>query len=119
MVKIIFHGPNQLFFCFHCRAKFGYAAGTIKAPCLEDPNDQWETDSYLIMSWLVHSIEPDIAIDFLAMDTTQDIWNTLAHTYSRKGNVAQVYELQRSIEIEVQGDRSTIQDYTITFLCSI
>ena len=46
------------------------------------------------------------------MATGQDIWDTLAETYSRKGNVAQIDELRRFIESEIQGDLSTLQYFT-------
>ena len=49
-------------------------------------------------------MEPDIAETFFGMETSKDIWDTLAETYSRKGNVAQIYELRRLIEFEIQGD---------------
>ena len=94
-------------------SKFGYVDGTIKVPSREDPTyAKWEVDNYLVMSWLTHSMEPDIAETFFEMATAQDIWDTLAETYSRKGNVAQIYELRRLIEAEVQGDRSTLQYFT-------
>ena len=64
------------------------------------------------MRWLVHSMEPSIAVFFLEMETALDIWDTLAQTYARKANVAEVYELKRRIEAEVQGERSVLQQFT-------
>ena len=46
------------------------------------------------------------------METALDIWDTLAQTYARKGNIAEVYELRRRIEAEVQGERFVLQYYT-------
>ena len=51
------------------------------------------------MSWLVHSMEPSIAAFFLGMEITLEIWDTLAQTYARKGNIAKIYELHRQIEV--------------------
>ena len=49
---------------------------------------------------------------FLEMETALDIWDTLAQTYARKGNIVEVYELRRRIEAEVQSKRSVLQYYT-------
>ena len=83
--------------------------GTIKVPSQEDPAYvKWEVDNYLVMSWLTHLMEPDIVETFFEMATAKDIWDTLVETYSRKGNVAQIYVLRRLIESEIKGDRSTL-----------
>ena len=97
MVIIISHGPSRHLW-LRSRFKFSYVDGTVKAPNHDDPTYlKWEGDNSLVMSWLVHSMEPELADPFLSMGTTQDIWDTLAETYSRQGNVAQVYELRRAI----------------------
>ena len=46
------------------------------------------------------------------MNTAKDIWDTVAHTYSRKGNYAQEFELSRVIDSSEQGSMTVIQYYT-------
>ena len=104
----LFNGENYITwsqsatFWLRSRSKLGYVDGTLKVPSREDPTyGKWEVENYLVMSWLVHSMELSIAAFFLEMETTPDIWDTLAQTYARKGNIAEVYELRKRIEAEV------------------
>ena len=52
---------------------------------------------------------PEIAEGFLDMATAQDIWETMANTYSRKGNSAQIFERRRLIGRSEQGEQSVLQ----------
>ena len=63
------------------------------------------------MSWLLHSIIPEIGEDFLALDTAKDVWDTVFKTYSRRGNIAHVYDLQRSVEHLDQAELISLQYY--------
>ena len=45
------------------------------------------------MSWMLHSIILEIGEDFPSLDTAKDVWDTVFETYSRQGNIAQVYDL--------------------------
>ena len=49
------------------------------------------------MSWLLHFMIPKIGEDFLSLNKTKDIWDIVSETYSRQGNIAQVYDLQRHV----------------------
>ena len=115
----LFNGENYITqsqsstFWLRSKSKFGYVDGTLKAPSREDPTyGKWKVENYLVMSWLDHSMEPSIATIFLEIETTLDIQDTLAQTYARKGNIAEVYKLRRWIETKVQGECSVLQYYT-------
>ena len=87
------------------RGKMGYINGRIKTPKIEDAAyDKWEMENSVVMTWLIHSMIPDIGEGFLDMATAQDIWETMAKTYSRKGNSAQIFELRRVIGRSEQGE---------------
>ena len=76
----------------------GYINGRIKAPSTEDAAyDKWEMENSIVMTWLCHSMIPEIGEGFLDMATAKDIWETMASTYARKGNSAQIFELRRLI----------------------
>ena len=95
------------------RGKMGYVNGRIKAPNTEDTTyDKWEMENSIVMTWLVHSMIPEIGKGFLDMATAQDIWETMANTYSRKGNSAQIFELRRLIGRSEQGELSVLQYFT-------
>ncbi|GMP69233.1 hypothetical protein CsSME_00028568 [Camellia sinensis var. sinensis] len=91
----------------------GYVDGRIQAPSTTDSSyDQWEINNSLIMSWLIHSMVPELGEGYLSMETAQDIWEAVAVTYSRKGNFSQAFELRRSIESTLQGEQTVLQYFT-------
>ncbi len=49
------------------------------------------------MSWLINSMQPQIARRYLLLDSATNIWNVVSHTYSQVGNDAQVYELRNKV----------------------
>ena len=49
------------------------------------------------MSWLLHPMITKIGQGFLSLNKTKDIWYTVSEIYSR-GNIAQVYDLQRRVD---------------------
>ena len=47
----------------------GYINGGIKAPSTEDASyDKWEMENSIVMTWLVHSMVPEIGEGFLDSD---------------------------------------------------
>ncbi|XP_058002238.1 uncharacterized protein LOC131179411 [Hevea brasiliensis] len=46
------------------------------------------------MSWLINSMQPHIAYEYLLLNIAAAIWSAVSQTYSQVGNDAQVYELQ-------------------------
>ncbi|GMP95604.1 hypothetical protein CsSME_00044585 [Camellia sinensis var. sinensis] len=95
------------------RQKMGYVDGRIQAPSTTDPGyDQWEITNSLIMGWLIHSMVLDIGEGYLSMETAQDVWDSVATTYSHKGNFSQAFELRRSMESSVQGEQTVLQYFT-------
>ncbi|CAL5350327.1 unnamed protein product [Camellia sinensis] len=115
----LFNGQNYLAWSqsltlfLKSRGKMGYVDGRIQAPSTTDSGyDQWEITNSLIMSWLIHSMVPELGEGYLSMETAQDIWEAVAVTYSRKGNFSQAFELRRSIESTLQGEQTVLQYFT-------
>ena len=59
-----------------------------------------------VVSWLIHSMEPEISRNYIFLDTAKEIWDAVSVTYSQIGNMAQVYELKRRIHEAEQGEKS-------------
>ena len=98
MVQITYLGPNLPLFLKN-RGKIWYVNGTITSLNVGDPGfDKWDQENSLIMSWLLHSMISEIGEGFLSLDTAKDIWDTVSKTYSKRGNIAQVYDLQRRVD---------------------
>ncbi|GMP35134.1 hypothetical protein CsSME_00007708 [Camellia sinensis var. sinensis] len=64
------------------------------------------------MEWLIHSMVSDIGESYLSIDTTRDIWDAVATTYSQKENFSQTFTLRRSIEHSVHGKMTILQYFT-------
>eukprot|EP00257_Ricinus_communis_P026984 XP_025014398.1 uncharacterized protein LOC112536055 [Ricinus communis] len=64
------------------------------------------------MSWLLNSMQPQIARGYLLLDTAQKIWDAAAQTYSQSGNDAQVYELRKKIHETKQGELTIAQYFS-------
>jgi hypothetical protein len=74
----------------------GHLNGKIQEPKLDDPTyDKLEVENYTIMSWLLHLMQ--LSQGYLFLRTAKEIWDVVAQTYSKMGNVAQIYELKRRI----------------------
>lgn len=87
------------------KGKMGYLNGKITEPLETDPTyDKWEAENSTVMSWLVHSMKPEISQGYLFLRTAKEIWDVAAQTYSKMGNKAQVYDLKRRIQATSQGD---------------
>ena len=87
------------------KGKMGYLDGTTKAPASDDVNASflWQTENAMIMSWLINSMEPEIGQVHLFLTSAQAIWDSVAATYSNRGNSAQVFALKTCLKNLKQG----------------
>ncbi|KAL3523021.1 hypothetical protein ACH5RR_015855 [Cinchona calisaya] len=76
-----------------------------------------ESENSLVMSWLINSMQPQIARAYLLLDTAAKIWNVASLTYSQMGNDAQIYELRNKVHGTKQGE-TTISQY-FSELCGL
>ena len=53
---------------------------------------------------------------FLSLNTTKDIWDNVSKTYYRRGNIAQVYDLQRSVDHLDQAEMTTLSTILLLLL---
>ncbi len=61
------------------------------------------------MSWLIDSIQPQIAHGYLLLNSATGIWNVVSQAYSQVGNDAQVYEQRNKVHGTKQGDMTITQ----------
>lgn len=95
------------------RGKLGYVNGTITAPPVTDSGyGKWDIENSHVINRLVHSMVPSIGEGYLHLTTAKDIWDALADTYSRKGNMAQIFDLKRIIERQNQDEKAVLQYFT-------
>lgn len=58
----------------------------------------------MVMSWLLHSMKPEISRHYFLLKTGRQIWDSVAETYLELGNTIKVYELKQSMSQLQQGD---------------
>ncbi|GAV83732.1 UBN2_3 domain-containing protein [Cephalotus follicularis] len=71
----------------------GYLTGTTTRPIQADDEEKGLSEDALVMSWLLHSIEPAISPQYMMMESAKDIWDAISRQYSQKNNYAQAYEI--------------------------
>ena len=86
-----------------------YLHGTIKEPKKFDLSyESWEAETSMIMSWLLNSMLLEIGKPILYLSVAKEIWDVVLQTYSKKGNVTQIYELKTMIH------KTKKKDLTVT-----
>ena len=72
---------------------------------------EWKAGNELVMSWLKHSIEPEISSSLILLSTAKEVWDHVHELFS-KGNDARIYQLKQQIATMKQGDSSVTSFYT-------
>jgi hypothetical protein len=56
------------------RQKMGYLKGKASELALDEPSyDKWKAENSMIMSWLLHSMLPEISQGYLFLHTTKEV----------------------------------------------
>ena len=86
------------------KGKFKYVNSTLLASAATDPTyEAWEIQNSLVMSWLLHSMQPEISRTYFLLLTTRDIWTTVNTTYLKVGFTSQFFQIKRQIQKTKQG----------------
>ncbi|XP_043717647.1 uncharacterized protein LOC122665558 [Telopea speciosissima] len=90
----------------------GYITGTSVRPTETGAaQDRWVNFNFLVMSYLVNSMDQEIAERYLLLDPAGKIWRTAHDTYSQVGNAAQCYELRQKLHSAKQLELTLSQYY--------
>ena len=94
------------------KGKMGYVYETENAPENSDPRyKKWEEENFMVMSWLLNSMQSGIAKTCLFLKTAKATWDKVQGTYSKVGNAARIFDLKRRIGRTIQGDSSVTAYY--------
>lgn len=55
------------------------------------------------MSWVLHSMQPNIVWGYMVLSIVEEIWSAAPQTYLQLGNNVQVYELVKNFTKQSQG----------------
>lgn len=70
-------------------------------PDVKDPKFlTWDTENYMVMSWLFNSMEPRIKKTYILLPTAKEIRDAVNKTYSKVGFVTKVFQIKRQIYIK-------------------
>ncbi|GAV72596.1 UBN2_3 domain-containing protein, partial [Cephalotus follicularis] len=72
----------------------------------------WLSEDALVMSWLLHSIEPALSPQYMMMESAKDIWDAISRQYSQKNKYAQAYEIRKESREMSQRGRSLAAYYS-------
>ncbi|XP_021808903.1 uncharacterized protein LOC110752531 [Prunus avium] len=92
------------------RSKLGFINGNIPAPAVDDPKyEDWFCKDQLVMSWLLNSMEPQVAEIFSFSDSAQHLWTAVKEMYGNQNNAARIFQLKKDIAGVNQDGKSFIE----------
>lgn len=91
--------------------KLGFVTGTCAKPTDLSKVSQWERSNSIVMSWLLHLVEPDIASSVLYCKSAKDIWSDLSDRYGQS-NAPRLYQLRKELSTTSQGNNSIAGYFT-------
>ncbi|GAV58791.1 UBN2_3 domain-containing protein [Cephalotus follicularis] len=92
----------------------GYLTGATMRPTNgdRDAEEKWSSEDSMVMYWLVQSIEPSLSKQYIALNTTKDVWDTTAKQYSGENNHARGYDIHKECSEFSQGGLSLVEYYS-------
>ncbi|XP_062018138.1 uncharacterized protein LOC133734522 [Rosa rugosa] len=94
--------------------KTGFITGAIKEPsAIKKPEEHalWQRCNDMVLSWILNSLEPDLADSVLSCTTPHAIWEDLRERFAL-GNAPRIFQVQRDIYKIEQGQLSIAAYYT-------
>ncbi|KAL3513889.1 hypothetical protein ACH5RR_026606 [Cinchona calisaya] len=94
--------------------KLGFIDGSLQAPSQEEKPTEfalWNQCNSLILSWLTHSVETDMAEGVIHAKTAYQVWSDFKDQFSQK-NAPAIFQIQKSIATISQGSMSVASYYT-------
>lgn len=85
---------------------WGFVDGTVKKPSSDDTDNlaKWTTKHARIISWILHSVEPSVALNLRPYPTATEMWDYLTKIYHQQNDVIQ-FHLEYEIAECSQGDK--------------
>ena len=77
--------------------KLGLIDGSIEAPPINDAKfPLWQCCNDLVVSWILNSVQPEIARSVIYSDTAAMIWNDLKDRFFQ-GDESRIYQIRQEI----------------------
>ncbi|KAH0771050.1 hypothetical protein KY290_015031 [Solanum tuberosum] len=92
--------------------KLGFINGDSKKPLSTDPDcKQWERCDNMVTSWILNSLNREIADSVAYVDSALELWTDLEDRYDQT-NGAKLYQIQKEINDLIQGVLDVTAYYT-------
>ncbi|KAF3783314.1 hypothetical protein EJ110_NYTH30338 [Nymphaea thermarum] len=69
----------------------------------------WKRDNNIVMSWIMNSVQPQIASTIAYYTSAKQMWDFLKQTYSNDKNVSKILQVEEELLDLQQGDQSLAQ----------
>ncbi|KAF3772138.1 hypothetical protein EJ110_NYTH58653 [Nymphaea thermarum] len=69
----------------------------------------WKGDNNIVMSWIMNSVQPQIASTIAYYTSAKQMWDFLKQTYSNDKNVSKILQVEEELLNLQQGDQSLAQ----------
>ncbi|WVY89018.1 hypothetical protein V8G54_037873 (chloroplast) [Vigna mungo] len=103
---------KSMYTALSAKNKVQFIDGTATPPQKEDDSYHgWTRCNNMMVSWLVHSVSPDIRCNILWMESAQAIWDDLKSRFFQ-GDLLRISELQNEATALKQGERTVIEYFT-------
>ncbi|KAK3006201.1 hypothetical protein RJ639_017740 [Escallonia herrerae] len=120
LVPIKLNGTNypswskSMIHALTAKNKIGFINGSIEQPSEKDQPTEyalWNQCNSMILSWLTHSVEPDLAKGVIHAKTAYQVWEDFKDQFSQK-NAPAIYQIQKSLASFSQGTMTVSTYFT-------
>ncbi|KAK3037908.1 hypothetical protein RJ639_031799 [Escallonia herrerae] len=120
LVPIKLNGTNypswskSMIHALTAKNKIGFINGSIEQPSEKDQPTEyalWNQCNSMILSWLTHSVEPDLAKGVIHAKTAYQVWEDFKDQFSQK-NAPAIYQIQNSLASFSQGTMTVSTYFT-------
>ncbi|XP_062103351.1 uncharacterized protein LOC133814402 [Humulus lupulus] len=108
----IFNNGRDFKISIRAKNKLPFINGSLPQPAEDDPLlNQWLHCNHMVMSWILHSVSPNIKSSIMFLDTAAAMWNELNSRFDQ-GNRPKIFYLRTSPISLHQGDDSISSYFT-------
>jgi len=92
------------------RSKLSFINGSTVSPGVNDPEyESWLSKDQLVMSWILNSMERNLAEIFSFSESSSDLWEAIHDMYGNQNNSARIFQIHREVASLHQEDKPFVQ----------
>lgn len=115
LVNVLFDGSNfqrwsrAVKLALVSRLKLGFITGNCKKPDATSSKqlEQWTRCDSLVISWLLHNMQPELSYAFLYASSAKELWEELNERFGQT-NGPLLFQIEKEIALIVQGNDSVV-----------